>query len=73
MQLACVDVSFSYLRSAATASFDIKEFHRNCTIISLFLISVISGKVDGWQNRFKISVQVIHEKYYRINPGSLQA
>ena len=27
-----VDVSFSYLRSAATASFDIKEFHRNCTI-----------------------------------------
>ncbi len=27
-----VDVSFSYLRSAATASFDKKEFHRNCTI-----------------------------------------
>jgi hypothetical protein len=26
-----VDVSFSYLRSAATASFDKKEFHRNCT------------------------------------------
>jgi hypothetical protein len=27
-----VDVSFSYLRSAATASFNKKEFHRNCTI-----------------------------------------
>jgi hypothetical protein len=27
-----VDVSFSYLRSAATASFDIKKFHRNCTL-----------------------------------------
>jgi hypothetical protein len=26
-----VDVSFSYLRAAATASFDKKEFHRNCT------------------------------------------
>ncbi len=26
-----VDLSFSYLRSAATASFDKKEFHRNCT------------------------------------------
>jgi hypothetical protein len=26
-----VDVSFSYLCSAVTASFDIKEFHRNCT------------------------------------------
>ncbi len=27
-----VDLSFSYLRSAATASFDKKEFHRNCTL-----------------------------------------
>ncbi len=27
-----VDVSFSYLCSAATASFDIKKFHRNCTV-----------------------------------------
>ncbi len=24
-------LSFSYLRSAATASFDMKKFHRNCT------------------------------------------
>jgi hypothetical protein len=38
MQLACnVDVSFSYLRSAATASFDIKKFHRNCTQVLLLL------------------------------------
>jgi hypothetical protein len=28
-----VDLSFSYLRSAATASFDKKEFHRNCTLL----------------------------------------
>jgi hypothetical protein len=27
-----VDLSFSYLRSAATASFDKKEFHRNRTV-----------------------------------------
>jgi hypothetical protein len=26
-----VDLSFSYLRSAATASFDRKELRRNCT------------------------------------------
>ncbi len=31
-----VDVSFSYLRSAATASFDKKEFHRNCTACIFF-------------------------------------
>jgi hypothetical protein len=31
-----VDVSFSCLRSAATASFDIKEFHRNCTAPYLY-------------------------------------
>ncbi len=37
LNAACmhVDVSFSYLRSAATASFDIKKFHRNCTLFVL--------------------------------------
>jgi hypothetical protein len=33
-----VDVSFSYLRSAATASFDIKKFHRNCTILNPLIL-----------------------------------
>jgi hypothetical protein len=39
LNAACmhVDVSFSYLRSAATASFDIKKFHRNCTVIVIIV------------------------------------
>ncbi len=31
-------LSFSYLRSAVTASFDIKKFHRNATATFIFII-----------------------------------
>jgi hypothetical protein len=43
-----VDLSFSYLRSAATASFDKKEFHRNCTICMAKLVdNVCSANMEN--------------------------
>jgi hypothetical protein len=67
-----VDVSFSYLRSAATASFDIKKFHRNCTAAHVLKLSLTTEKtskegdcrygVSWYQHRYTVGA-VLYKRY----------